>query len=391
MPISDRPPRLRERRRSPIGWRSWAVEYRPNPKGAAWYRLGAVAIGMVVGVVVATALVAVPAGDFLGYLWTGTVGSGISVQSILTLTTPLILTGLAAAIPYRVGFWNIGGEGQFLLGGWAATGVGFAAPGLPGAVLIFLMLAAACLAGALWALLPALLRVYLGVNEIITTLLMNFVASYFVLYWVTHVWLEPLSAGGVKSRLLPAQSFLPTVSVTPTWGIPAGLFLSVAAGLGIAGYFAQSRFGYEISVIGSSERVGKYAGIPTARRLVTVMLLGGALAGLGGAVELLGDVHRLAITISNNTGYTGVVIAVLAAGSALGVIGVAGLFGLIFVGGEVLTVWGTSSDVVFAITGMILVLAAIGQGICHLRLVRTRDEAPPAQIKSSKKEETFVV
>jgi simple sugar transport system permease protein len=312
---------------------------------------------------------------YFDYLWTGTFGNAVGIGSLATLTFPLLLLGLAAAIPYRLGLWNIGGDGQLLVGAWAAAGVGFLFPNLAGGLLVPLMFVSAMVGGAVWILFPALARVYLGVNEIITTLLLNFVASYWVLYWAAGPWREPLSAGGVQSRMIPLQAQLPLITVGGA-GIPVGLMI----GLGIAGVswfvFRQTTLGYEMSLLGASSRTAEYIGLPTKRMLVVAMLVGGALAGLAGVTEMMCVVDRYGPALTNNTGYVGVIIAVLAAGSELGVVVIAILFACITISGNILQVAGASSDLIFAMYGLTLVFAALGQAFAHVKLVRRRPGRP---------------
>lgn len=355
----------------------WRLERRPEATGTVGYRVVAVLLAVIVSLFIALQQAETTYGDFLAELWRGTFGTARGFENVATLATPLILFGLAASIPYRMGLWNIGAEGQLVLGAWAAIGLGFLLPDLSGPPLIAMMLIAAIGAGALWALGPALARVYLGVNEIISTLLLNFVAGFWVLYWAGTRWREPLSAGGVRSRRVPEQSELESLE-TGALAVPPGFLIAVGLALVFSQLRRHTKLGYESAIVGASPRTAEYAGIPTRRLIPAVLLLGGGFAGLGGAIELLGNVHRYGEGLSNNTGFAGIIVAVLAAGSEGGVIVMAIVFAVITVAGSILRVAGASSDLIFASFGLMLFFAAIGQGAAHLRLVRRRAPVAPA-------------
>lgn len=351
------------------GLSAWRIERRAKPGGAVRYRLGSVAIGVVLSTAVAVVVSGASASTFFNGLWNSTLGTPYGVQYLAVLATPLILTGLAAAIPLRIGLWNIGADGQLFLGAWAAYGVGVLFPTLQAALLIPLMFLAGAAAGAAWTLVPALARLHLGVNEIISTLMFNFIAGFWVLYWAGQQWGEPLSAGGVKSELVPEQSVLTPIAVD-AYLIPVGFLIALAVVALVWLFLRRSVLGYEMAIIGASPRAAGYAGMPTAKITVAVFALGGVTAGIAGVIEMLGNVQRFGPALSNNLGYTGVVVAVLAGGLGLDLVIMALVFAAIAVGGSVLALTGASSDLVFAMYGLTLICAAIGQGLRHVRLVR---------------------
>ncbi len=348
----------------------WRIEQRSSPANTTWLRLGAIAIGLGLGALVVAVSVDEPSLAY-GDAWLGTFGSATGWSNVLTLAATLILTGLAAAIPYRMGLWNIGAEGQLFIGAWAAAGVGFLAPDLSSGLLIPLMLVAAALGGAFWILIPALARAYLQVNEIITTLLLNFVGFLWLAYWVTGPWRESSSQGGISSKSIPEQSELAHIqigSIDVHWGILLAIGIAVVLWLALR----STTLGFELRMLGSSLQAGRYAGMPSRRRIVGVMLTGGALGGLAGSVEMMGNIHRYSDTLSNDTGYSGIVVAVLAGGSEIGVV-VAGIFfaGLL-AAGNALRVAGLSSNAAFALLGTILLLAAVANGLARYRVARVR-------------------
>jgi general nucleoside transport system permease protein len=358
----------------PTRGRRWRVERRAEPQSLAWYRSGAMVIGLLIAVLIAPMLTDQGTGIYR-QLWTATLGSTIGLENVLALATPLVLTGLAAAIPYRVGLWNIGGDGQMFVGAWLAALAAFSLSHLSGALLIPLMFVAAAVGGAAWALLPALARVFLGVNEIITTLLCNFIAVLWMTYWAAGRWADPLSGGGVRSKSIPAQSELQGLRLG-TLTVPTGFLLAAALALAVWVIFRYTTLGYASRVVGKGFRASVYAGIPARRLLVVLMLSGGALGGLAGGVEMMGDIHRYSAALTTNTGYSGIVVAVIAVGSALGVLCIGVVFAGMLVGGQALQVAGVSSSATLALVGLILLLAALGDAFARVRLV-AGDASPP--------------
>jgi simple sugar transport system permease protein len=307
-------------------------------------------------------------------LWLFSFGSPTGIEDVATLSIPLILTGLAAWIPLRLGLWNIGAEGQLFTGAWAAAGIAFLLPNLGWPLLVPLMLVASLIGGALLVLLPAIARVYFNVNEIITTLLLNFVAVFWVIYWAGEPWRDPTSVGGVKSKLIPSQVELPLLSFGSA-EIPVGFFIATAVAVAAWLILRQTTIGYEVTMLGASPASARFAGIPTRRLLIYSLLVGGAMAGLAGTIEMMGNQYRFGSALSNNTGYTGIVVAVLAGGSAIGVVAMAIVFALIAIVGGIMRAEGTSSDIIFAMYGITLIVASIAQGLSNFKLVR---HAPPS-------------
>lgn len=289
-------------------------------------------------------------------------GSRFGLQDLGLLVTPLILTGLAVTVMQRIGLWNIGAEGQFYAGAFAAAAVGLFADG-PDVVVLPAMALAGALGGLVWILVPTLARAYAQVNELITTLLLNFVATLLVSYVATGPWRDRVMHGQASTARIRVR--VPSLWGEVHWDLPVAVLLAAAA----AALFAYTRWGYEVRVAGANPRAAAYAGIPVRARIVAVMLLSGAVAGLAGMLELAGTAHRLQVGISNNYGYLGIVVAVIARGSCLGVIAGAALMAVILNAGIVLQTQGLNTSTVLAITGLILVLIAIGDEAAHYRLV----------------------
>ncbi|MBI1881820.1 MAG: ABC transporter permease [Chloroflexi bacterium] len=291
-------------------------------------------------------------------------GSAVGLEQAGILATPLILTGLSVAVGLRMRLWNIGAEGQLFMGAWAATGIGIHLVNGPAPVMLAAMFIAGAAAGALWMLIPALARAYANVNEIITTLMLNFVAILLVTYFAIGPWRD-LTVG-----ILSASYRVPYE--LPLWfgSLHIGIFMAVLAAIALSVIMGNTRWGYELATIGGNRRAAEFAGIPVTRHILIVMLLSGAIAGIAGVVEVTGTAHRLSGTISNEYGFLGIIVAALANGSPLGVIPTGFLLAVLLNGGIVLQAQGLSVNAVLALTGLILLFAAIGEVTSRYRLVR---------------------
>ncbi len=293
----------------------------------------------------------------------GSLGNLFGLEDLGLLFSPLILTGLAAAVALRIGLWNIGGEGQFYAGAIAATLAGLSIHG-PAPLMLPLLALAGFAGGAAWVLVPALARAFLAIDEIITTLLLNFVAVLLVNYLCTGPLRDPAQAVTSASARIPYD--IPPLLDDLHWG----LGVSVALVAVMAGLSAFTRWGYEIRLAGANRHAAHYAGIPVRRRLMQVLLLSGGLAGVAGMLEVVGTVHRLQGGISNNYGYLGIMVAVLAGGVPWAVLPAALLMAVILNAGTVLQTYGVSNYEVLALTGLVLLFTAVGERIAYYRLAR---------------------
>jgi simple sugar transport system permease protein len=289
-------------------------------------------------------------------------GSLFGIEDLGLLLSPLILTGLAAAVAIRIGLWNIGGEGQFYAGAIAATVVGLYVQG-PEWLMLIAMGIAGLAGGAVWILIPALARAYLAIDEIITTLLLNFVAILLVYYLCTGPMLDPTHSVTTATARVPYD--IPPLLDELHWGLGVAVLTAVLMAL----LFAYTGWGYEVRLAGSNRHAAHYAGVPVRTRLMQVMLLSGALAGLAGMLEVVGTVHRLEGGISNNYGYLGVMIAVLAGGVPLAVLPAALLMAVILNASIVLQAYGVSTYEVLALTGLILLFTAMGERLAYYRFL----------------------
>ena len=299
-----------------------------------------------------------------------TFGSTLGLQDLATLVSPLIMTGLAVTIGKRVNLWNIGGEGQFYMGAWAATGVGIFAHG-PALLILPLMAVAGAAAGMAWIAVPAYARSRAHVDEVITTLLLNFIAVLVVGYFATGPWRDPGQTISASSRPIPYA--LPTLFGGVNIGILIALALTATCWL----LFTRTVWGFEARYVGANADSARYAGIPAARRVMVTLLLSGAIAGIAGALEVSGTVSRLQVGISSQFGYIGVVVAALAGSSFFGVVLSALLMAVLINAGIILETQGLSLNAIAAFTGWLLLLIGIAGVATGYRLVRI----PPVRVE----------
>jgi len=273
---------------------------------------------------------AAPVAAYRRYLITP-LTSGTSIGEVLLTSTPLLFTGLAVAIAFRAGFYNIGAEGQFLSGAIAATWVGTTFDGLPAVAAIPLALAAGALAGAVWVLVPALLRVGFGIDEVVTTLLLNPVALLIVQGLLNGPWRNPVSQFPESAHVGAGFDF---PIVIP--GTRVHLGFAIVLGLAVLVWIVLSRSatGLRLRAVGLTAAGARFNGVAVERVMLSSALVSGAVAGLGGVSQVCGLQGQLTGEISAGFGYTGIVVATLAALTPVGVVLVAILLGDIVVGAD---------------------------------------------------------
>ncbi len=265
----------------------------------------------------------------------GAFGSLYGFSETLVKATPLLLTGLGVALAFRMLFWNIGAEGQLYMGAMGATWVALSYSDLPAPLLQTLMLLAGCLAGAVWGVIPALLRVYAGVNEIITTLMMNYIAILWVDFLVYGPWKDPQGRGFPFTALFVPAARFPSL---PGSRVHLGLGLGLLATVLLAIFLRRTRWGYELRIIGLNPAAARYAGMNIPGITLLVMALSGALAGLAGLSEVAGVQGQLKHGLSPGYGYTAILVAWLARLHPWGIVVVSILLGGLLVGSDMLQI-----------------------------------------------------
>lgn len=280
-----------------------------------------------------------PLGQTYALLFKGGFGSVFALSETLTRAVPLILTGLAATVAFKARLFNIGAEGQLYAGALAAVAVGGLHGGtgfeLPIWLLFALMMLAAAIAGALLLLGPALLKVRLGVDEVVTTLLLNFIMLLFVSAMLDGPMKDPTAMGWPQSVAL--QGDLELSKLVEQTRIHSGLFWAVGLAVALWALLKYTVLGFDIRAMGANARAAAFAGVPVTRTVVLVAMLSGALAGLAGAIEVAGRTGYVTLDMSPGYGYTGIVIAMLAALNPMGVLAAAVFVAGVLVGADTMS------------------------------------------------------
>jgi simple sugar transport system permease protein len=349
----------------------------PTVRQSLLITLGAVVVALALGGIV----IAVVGGNpFLSYFYIARASFGnIGVLSdTIVKATPIILTALACTIAFRMKLWNIGAEGQFIMGAWGASAIVLApvlAPETPRWIFIPVMALAGLAFGGLWGFIPGYLKAKFNVNEIISSLMLNYIAVSWVNFWIFGVWSE---GGFQMSPKFPEAASLPRLSDYAS-SIPflrgltthAGLIFGVIAAIVLWFIVYRSRWGYEIRLIGDNPHAAKYAGVSIVKNTILVMVLSGALAGLGGMSEVAGVVRRLQTSpINAGYGFTGIIVAWLAKLNPLAIILVSILFGALILAGREIQ----PSGIPKMIQGIILVCLIASDYLLRYRVRFARAE-----------------
>jgi simple sugar transport system permease protein len=258
--------------------------------------------------------------------------AALNLQQTLIITTPYILVGLAVAFAFRAGLFNIGGQGQYIVGSIAAVIVGSEFGGMPGVLHIVLAIVAACVAGAAWAGIAGLLKATVGANEVISTIMLNYIALWIGVYL--------FSLGGPlqndRDKSLPVSNDIVQAAHLPVWwgdpvlqGLHIGLFIALAAVIVFWLLLNRSTVGYEVRAVGFNPEAARYGGMSVAKNYVLVMAICGVFAGLAGALDILGWQFRLATNDiqASTVGFVGIAVALLGRNTAVGTVAAALLFG----------------------------------------------------------------
>ena len=313
------------------------LEARRSPSRLALVVAPFVAIAFTLAVtMLLVAWAGAPIGETYALMFSGGFGSRFAWSETLTRATPLMLTGLSAAIAFRARLWNIGAEGQLYAGALAAVAVGGLHGGtgfdLPATVLFPAMLGAAILAGAVLLLIPAFLRTRFGVDEVVTTLLLNFIVLLFVSMMLDGPMKDPSALGWPQSVAL--RDDLQLDKLVPRTRVHAGLIYAAVLAALLAFVMRATTLGFEVRAVGANPRAAAFVGVPVARTVAIVAVISGGLAGLAGAIEVAGRTGYVTLDMSPGYGYSGIVIAMLAGLDPLGVIAVAIFIAGVLVGAD---------------------------------------------------------
>ena len=355
----------------------------PRTVGVGWLALPSSAVvALLVGAVMLAALGANP---ITGYhaLFDGAFGSGYALSATAVKAIPLLLVGVGICIAFRANVFNIGGEGQIAMGGLAATAAALALPGLPGVLLIPVVLVAGALGGAVWGAIPGAFKGYFNVNEILSTIMLNLVAVQLMNYLLAGP-VHDRTAGVVgglipQTRLLPKASWLPILASGSQ--LHLGVLLALLTAVGVYVLLWRTSFGFRIRAVGLSGDAARYAGMPVQRTTTLALTLSGAMCGLAGATLVFGSVSHRMVTDGSLTGFTGsagfngIVVALFGGLNPLWTILSAFVFAGLLVGGTSMqVVTGVPSDLIVALNGLVVVFV-VSIEILRRRPRRVREAA----------------
>jgi ABC-type uncharacterized transport system permease subunit len=300
------------------------------------------------------------------------------LSETVVAATPLIFTGLAVALSFRAGLFNIGGEGQLFIGGVVAGYVGFAWS-LPVWIHLPLAIVAGFVGGAIWGFVPGFLKARTGAHEVITTIMMNYIAINLALYFLTTTaFLRPGRTDPISKEVLPSAQ-LPHLA-GGNLRIHAGILLALVVAWGVWWLLKRSTIGFELRAVGSNPDAARTAGINNGRVYVLAMVLSGGLAGLGGANQVLGVQYSLAPGFSAGLGFDAITLALLGRANPWGVVAAAFLFGMLRAGAvQMQAATGTPVDMVVVIQSLIIIFVAapaLVRAIYRLKLKDVRGTAP---------------
>ncbi|MGY0374510.1 ABC transporter permease [Clostridium sp. JNZ J1-5] len=280
----------------------------------------------------------------------GAFGSDIKIKKTIIKAIPLLITSLGISVAFKMQFWNIGGEGQILMGAFSAAFVALKFPGIPKPVLLLLMAIAGIIGGGIWAFIPALFKSKWGTNETIVTLMMNYIALSWITYLQYDLWKDPKALGFPKIPNFSDNAILPKVL-----GIHMGWIIAAILVLVIYVFMNYTKKGYEISVLGESERTAQYAGINIKNTIISAVFLSGGLCGLTGMIQASAIGNTLSVEVAGGVGYTAIIVAWLASLSAPIIMIVSVLFaGLLQGGAYIQTAFGIPDAAALVLQGTIL-------------------------------------
>lgn len=334
----------------------------------------AVPVAFLIGAMMLLALGANPL-EAYGAMITGAFGDVSGLTQTLVKATPLLLVGLGVCIAFRGGVINIGGEGQIIVGALAATAVAVGFKEWPGLVLLPLCMLAGVLAGAIWGGVPGILKARLGVNEILSTVMMNAIAVQLSNYLLRGPMIDPkeIEAGTriAQSALLPRSVWL--ARLVPQTLLHSGAIIAVVLAVVVFIFLWRTTIGYRIRAVGLNRDAAKYAGIKVPFYQALSLILGGAFAGLAGAIEVMGVQHRMMENLASGYGFSGIVAALFGSLHPLGSIPASILFGGLLVGADKMQrAVQVPSALIDTLLGLV-VLLVVGSQVISRRRARRRE------------------
>ena len=362
--VPGQPDASQQNKESKRSWREGMFRAEQREKRIAVFApIVSVVLALLVGAVIIACLGKSPIEGYAAMLQ-GSLGDASKIAKTLERACPLVFTALAAVFAYKCGVFNLGGEGQFIMGGCAAATVALTC-GLEGPVALVLSLLAGLVAGGLWGLIPGIMKITRGLNEMITTIMLNYIALYFMEFLYKNVFSDQ---GLPQTAAMPKSSHLADLG-----NVHAGVLIAVVVGVLLWYVIFRTSFGFKIRAVGMSQTASRVNGFPVRTLMLLAFVISGAIAGLGGAVELFGRTpFRLAEGFGSGFGFDGVAIALIAQLNPVASLVVAVLFGMLSTGGTMMqSVIGVPTAIVDIIRGLIIIFAVAGMASVKLPAVRS--------------------
>lgn len=347
-------------------------------------------LGFLVGAIF-MAMMNISVVDAYGKLFSSAFGSLKNISYCIVYATPYILTGLSVAFSFKTGVFNIGAEGQFVVGAMAACCLGILFGDLPSVILIPMCFAAAMITGALWGILVGILKTKWGINEVLSMIMFNWIAFYLSNYIAgidviqNETGMEVTKNIAESANILLPEQMIKSMGLAPTanWGILVAITFTIIIWFVIE----KTTLGYELKAVGFNKNAAEYAGINVNRSILTALGISGALAGMGGALHVMGMAGRISVFAGQEGfGFAGIVVALIGVSHPFGVF-IAGLFyGALTYGGGKLTLVGAPTQVVNIIVGTVVFFIAISSIFSHVKKLKKEPKAvADEEVHSDKK------
>ncbi len=295
-------------------------------------------------------------------------------QDLAVKASPLIIIGVGLSIAYRANVWNIGAEGQYIMGALAATWVALLTHGMSGFWILPVMMLAGFAGGAAYAAIPAFFKTRLNVNEILTSLMLTYASVQLIYYLVRAPWKDPMGMGFPQTRRFAAEALLP--NIIPQTIVHAGVPIAIIVALVAWFIMSRSVFGYQMKVVGAAPHAARYGGFSENKTIWLALLVSGALAGFAGALEVSGPFQRMVPGFPTNYGFTAIIVAFLGRLNPLGVIFAGIIMAITFVGGEIAqTTIGLPSAASGIFQSMMLFFLLAGDILVRYRIKRVAPQA----------------
>ncbi len=354
--------------------RKWKWRFEKRDRTGPLIQLAALIGGLTGALLISAILIVTAKADIwlaFGSLFRGAFGGWYAFTQTLIQSTPLIFTGLAVLVSFKAKIFNIGAEGQFFAGAMAAFWVSISLAGFPRPVAVLIIVLASLFGGALYGAIPGILKAVLGVNEIIVTVMMNYIIQFILSYMISNHWRDP-GDYYLQTAFIPENVRFPMV--LPHSRVHLGFLLAVTAAVVIFCFLWKTPSGFEIRALGESRSASRYKGIDTKRIIILVMVISGAIAGLAGGSEIAGVHHRLRLDISTGYGYTGIIIALLGKLHPFGVVAAAVFFGALVNGSTSMQVSaGVPVALVYALQSLVLICVMAAEVLSQYRIRRVYD------------------